>query len=491
MLLAGQSPPRVRHAPKVRANAWEDVSDLSAGHGLKLDPWQEEVLKAGLGERRDGSWAVRQMGVSAPRQQGKSTLIVSRILAGLLIFDEQVIIVSAHRQDTAREVFLRVVQVIEDNPSLEDRVDFIGRSEMREYIRMKSGQTVRFKARSGKAGRGFSCDCLLLDEAQSLSDEAWAAILPTMSARPNPQVWLLGTPPTDGDEGDVFRRFRDKGIEGKASGIAYLEWSADKGDDLDDEETWAKANPAYGSRIDRESIISERASLTDEQFMMERLGMWAEAVEDAEAAVPFDAWSSDSAKLDVDDVDPDWRLAAIGLDMDLTGRVWVAAAVHSDGQGVHVELDEDDVLAAGVDAAVDRIWKVCRKRLPVVLPGDSGAALLEAPLRAKGVKVYRLNVHEQAQVAQGLVQSLKDGTLTHLDDPVLAQAVRESARTVMDGGRWRLARSGELAAAPLLAAGCARHGAIRWTRRVTPDPNRQSGRSSAGRSSGRRAAARR
>lgn len=481
----------MRHAPKVRANAWEDVSDLSAGHGLHLDPWQEEVLKAGLGERRDGSWSVRQIGVSAPRQQGKSMLIVSRILAGLLIFDEQVIIVSAHRQDTAREVFLRLVQIIEDNPSLEDRVDFIARSEMREYIRMKSGQAVRFKARSGKAGRGFSCDCLLLDEAQSLSSESWAAILPTMSARPNPQVWLFGTPPTESDEGDVFRRFREKGIEGRESGIAYLEWSAEKGDDLDAVETWARANPAYGTRIDYESVAAERASLTDEQFMMERLGMWADVVEDAEAAVPFDSWASDSATISPDDVDPDWRLAAIGLDMDLTGRVWVAAAVHADGQDVHVELDEDDVLAAGVDAAVERVWRVCRKRLPVVLPFDSGARMLEAPLKAKGAMVYPLNTNEQAQAAQGLVQSLKDGVLTHLDDPVLAQAVRESGKTVMEGGRWRLARKGELSAAPLLAAACARHGAIRWTRRVNPDPNRQSGRSSAGRSSGRRAAARR
>lgn len=208
-LLEGQAPPRVRHAPNVRANnSWEDVSDLVASFGLRLDEWQEDVLRAALGERSNGDWAARQIGLSTPRQNGKSELIVVRILAGLLLFREQTIVVSAHRQDTAREVFFRLVQLIEGNPALESRVDFIARSEMREYIRMSTGQEVRFKARSAGSGRGFSCDCLLLDEAQILSAAAWSAILPTMSARPNPQVWLLGTPPTGIDDGEVFARFQ-------------------------------------------------------------------------------------------------------------------------------------------------------------------------------------------------------------------------------------------------------------------------------------------
>jgi phage terminase large subunit-like protein len=169
------------------------VSDLCAAFGLELDEWQEEVLRAGLGERSDGRWAARQVGCSTPRQNGKTMLIVARVLAGLLLFEEQLIIVSAHRQDTARETFFRLVQIIDESPDLKNRVDFIARSEMREFIRLKSGQEVRFKARSSGSGRGFSSDCLLLDEAQILGAAAWSAILPTMSARPNPQVWLFGT----------------------------------------------------------------------------------------------------------------------------------------------------------------------------------------------------------------------------------------------------------------------------------------------------------
>ncbi|BDX30943.1 hypothetical protein TUM20985_14900 [Mycobacterium antarcticum] len=80
---------------------------MAASLGITLDPWQENVLQAAMGERRDGTWAARQVALSTPRQNGKSELIVLRALAGILLFDEQKIIVSAHQQDTAREVFGR------------------------------------------------------------------------------------------------------------------------------------------------------------------------------------------------------------------------------------------------------------------------------------------------------------------------------------------------------------------------------------------------
>jgi hypothetical protein len=113
-----------------------------------------------------------------------------------------------------------------------------------------------------------------LDEAQILGAAAWSAILPTMSARPNPQAWLLGTPPTENDDGEVFERLRSIGLEGKEPRVAYLEWSADPDAAIDDPETWASANPAYGTRIGHEAIATELASMGEEQFRMERLGIW-------------------------------------------------------------------------------------------------------------------------------------------------------------------------------------------------------------------------
>ncbi|MFW5415040.1 hypothetical protein J0910_00005, partial [Nocardiopsis sp. CNT-189] len=41
---------------------------------------------------------------------------------------------------------------------------------------------------AGGGGRGLTADRVILDEAYNLSDDHMAALLPTMSARPNPQI---------------------------------------------------------------------------------------------------------------------------------------------------------------------------------------------------------------------------------------------------------------------------------------------------------------
>ena len=395
-----------------------------------------------MGERADGRWAARQVGVSTPRQNGKTMLIVARVLAGLMLFDEQIIIVSAHRQDTAREVFFRLVQIIEDNPALENRVDFIARSEMREFIRMKTGQEVRFKARSSGSGRGFSCDCLLLDEAQILNAAAWSAILPTMSARPNPQVWLLGTPPTPQDDGEVFTRLRNAGVEGKESRVAYLEWSAEPTDDFDDVATWAKANPAYGVRIDYEAIAAERAAMTDDQFARERLGIWDQVR--TTGVIPEQSWraQSDASSVAVD------RLA-LGVEVgpDLAWASVAVAGQRADGDW-HVELDEDQHtrgrgtawLVPHLKATLDANPQV---RSVVVDVAGPVAALLEQHrpgrwrLAGTRIEVMPVKVADLGAGCSRVLDGIVTGWLWHIGQPQLtAAAVTAGKRALGDTGMW-------------------------------------------------------
>jgi len=426
----------------VRANAWEDVSDLAASFGLRLDEWQEEVLRAAMGERADGRWAARQVGVSTPRQNGKTMLIVARALAGLLLFDEQIIIVSAHRQDTAREVFFRLVQIIEDNPALENRVDFIARSEMREFIRMKTGQEVRFKARSSGSGRGFSCDCLLLDEAQILNAAAWSAILPTMSARPNPQVWLLGTPPTPHDDGEVFTRLRHAGVEGKDSRLAWIEWSAEPTDDFDDPETWAKANPAYGVRIDYEAIAAERAVMTDDQFARERLGIWDDI--SLASIIPRPNWEqqADTASIAVDHL-------ALGVEVgpDLAWASVALAGQRADGDW-HIELDEDQhTRGRGVEWLIPHLDAIVAAnptiRTIVVDAAGPISALLDQyrpgrwRLRGTRIEVMPVRVPELGAGCSRVLDGIVTGWLWHIGQPQLtAAAMAAGKRALGDTGMW-------------------------------------------------------
>lgn len=468
-LLAGQAPPRVLHAPSnPRRSSWEDVADLSARFGVVLDEWQEAVLRAAMSERTDGRWATPQVAISAPRQQGKSQLIVARALAGILLFDEQTIIISAHQQDTAREVFTRLVDILEDHAALNARVETYGKALNREYIRFTSGQVIRFKARSTGGGRGFSCDCLLLDEAQILAPSAWAAILPTMSARPNPQVWLLGTPPTAQDDGEVFGRFRDAGLSGKESRLAYLEWSADEDDDINDPMTWAKANPAFGYRISHDAVAGERATMSDDQFSMERLGMWAGSI--SKNVIDAESWAriSDPASLAIEnlslaiDVAPDRSVAAVSFAGQRADGIW------------HVELDEH---RNGVGWVVPWVVARCERneiRAVVVDGGRSPASSLIDAFEKAGIKVTQTTAGDMATACARFYDGAMEQSFRHTDQPQVNVSLSTASKRPI-GDAWGWNRKGEASdITPIVSATLALWGAQNGSVKKPTRKNRNS-----------------
>src|SRR6185312_11020433 len=118
-----------------------------------------------------------------------------------------------------------------------------------------------------------------------------AALLPTLSARPNPQVWYTSTAgePTSVQLG----RVRERGIAGSDSSLAFFEWSVDPDDyDPTDPRCWAQANPGLGIRISPEYVLAERAALSPEAFARERLGvgLYPTDLADAWQVISRQAW---------------------------------------------------------------------------------------------------------------------------------------------------------------------------------------------------------
>lgn len=425
----GAQRPRVLHAPKVRANAWEDVADVARAYGLVLDPWQELVLESAMGERSDGQWATPRVGVSVPRQNGKGALIEARELAGLLVFGEESIVHSAHQQATARVGFERILSYFENYDDLRKKVKRVSTALARESIELHGGQILRFPARSKATIRGFSIDLLILDEAQIFSDSALQAVQPTMAARPNPQMWLLGTPPTPLDDGDVFTRFRDSGLEAADRRLCWAEWSAAPGADLDDRESWAQANPALGIRISYEAVQDERAALSDEGFGRERLGMWDGA--SSEHVISPEEWR------DVEDTSsmPNARFV-LGLDVDpAQTRGAVAFAGLRDDDRVHVELDEQRLGTSWIPGYVaERYHK--NQIAAVVIDSKSPAAPLAEELRK--LKVHRLVMTDSNDMAVACGQfyqwATEDG-LRHTGQPQLNASLAVARKRPL-GDRW-------------------------------------------------------
>ena len=411
---------------------------MARAYGLDLDPWQENVLQACMGERADGQWASPRVGVSVPRQNGKGALIEARELAGLLVFGERTIVHSAHESKTARIGFERIRAYFDNYDDLRKRVRrVIAAVGGRESIELLSGQQLHFPARSKGAIRGFSIDCLLLDEGQILADSAWEAILPTISARPNPQVFLLGTPPTPLDDSAVFDRMRLAGLEGKDGRFCWCEWSAPPGSDLDDREAWTQSNPALGRRITYEQIADERAALSDDGFARERLGMWADPK--ANAGVFDNAWPAlaDPAAA---------RGSQVSFGVSVApDRSWSAVAVawrRTDGR-VQVML---------ADYRASTEWVAAR--VAELRSSWGGSVVASTTARGLVAGAVEPSQAEQALAHTGLDDAVRAGSVRHGNEPALNVAVR--------GAQWRpygdtrmFDRKGSLDISPLDAAALA------------------------------------
>ena len=227
--MLGSQTPRIHSAPAYSSTAGGEAVELAAMCGLELDPWQQLVLREGLGERPDGKWSAPEVAVVCPRQNGKNAILEARELAGLFLLGERLIVHSAHQYDTSMEAYRRLKFLIENTPEFDRRVKRYINAHGTEGIELKGGQRIRFRTRTKGGGRGFSGDCVIFDEAMEFPEASLAAILPIVSAQPNPQIWYTGSAVDQliHDNGVVLSRVRARGLSGTDERLAYFEWSVD------------------------------------------------------------------------------------------------------------------------------------------------------------------------------------------------------------------------------------------------------------------------
>lgn len=462
VLLGGQGP-RVAVAPQSVSSAGAEAIELAASAGLILDEWQGTVLDAALGERADGRWASVEVGLVVPRQNGKGAVIEARELAGLFLFGEELILHSAHEFKTAQEAFRRLLGLIQSTPDLERRVARVRTSHGEEGVELVGGGRLRFVARSNSSTRGFSGDCLILDEAFRLPPHAVAALLPTMSARPNPQLWVLtSSPPTVDENSEHLRRMRARALSDAPGRLCWFEWSSPAEVDPDDREAWAAANPALGHRLDVEFVETERAAYTDEAFLVERLGVWLEA--STASKIPASVW--ESACDPSASVDPGVEGGVVfALDMP-PDRSIVSVAV-SDGRVV--ELAAQVAPADAVDWVSERVAR-WRPRA-VVVDSTGPASSLIRDLDDLDVQVVTTGTRAFAEACARFYDLVVSGELRHRGQAALTAAA-STASTRRLGDSWAWARSSSAVdISGLVAASLAVSGALTVERAAAAEPS--------------------
>jgi hypothetical protein len=111
------------------------------------------VANATAGVDDDSRWSAFECVIFAPRQNLKTEYLLSRILAGLFIFREELIVFSAHRASTTTKAFRRLKRAIDRNHQLGSRIVRVSNRIGSESIELASGQAVEMVARSTSSGR--------------------------------------------------------------------------------------------------------------------------------------------------------------------------------------------------------------------------------------------------------------------------------------------------------------------------------------------------
>lgn len=438
-----------RRTPE-RATWGTRVGRIAAALGTPLLPWQQLVADVGLEHDERGIPYFREVRLTVPRQQGKTTLILAVATDRCLAFDRpQRVLYTAQDRNHAREKWIEQVELLQRSPLR--RLFTVRRSNGSERISWRTGSVLGITASGEKSGHGFTLDQAFIDEAfAQIDDRLVQGFRPAMVTRRDAQLWILSTAGTD--ESTFLRERVDDGRarveQDDREGVAYFEWSAPDDWDVADRATWRAAMPALGLTIDEETVAADFGTMDQGEFARAYLNRWSPK------GVPVFALAQWLACLD-----PRSQASgpiAFGVDVapDRSSGTIAAAGGRADGR-VHVELierrDGTDWIPARIRELVER-WRPSGVAIDPAAPAGSllpSLALGSVPLSLCTGRTY-------GQACGAYFDDVATGRLAHRGQPALDDAVLGARRRSL-GDAWAWARTPDAAdPAPLIAATLAR-----------------------------------
>lgn len=473
----GALKPRVDTHPAYVTSYAEEGCKLMVRAGRSLDAWQADGLELMLAIREDGQWACFEYCEWVARQNGKGGILEARVLTGLLLLGEELILWSAHEYKTAMEAFRRIKALIR---RLGDQVDKDGNlfnvdgilikvnntNGEEAFERLDTGARIKFVARSKGSGKGFSADLIIIDEAFAYTSIQHEALLYTLSARSmtaNPQIIYTSSPPLTGETGDVMFALRLRGDPTaprpddmpaweQDPSLGYRDWGLPgemeflDGIDLDDIALWAATNPGLGIRIAHEAVARERrASLANPAgFARERLGIWPRWTRTAEEGWKVITEAQWTSRRRPDSqitgrpafgvyVPPDRSFAAIGVAGDSTLG------------GKHIEIAGNGKILdyrPGTAWVISRLKELNEKWNPSAIVVDDKALADEA--ETAGLDVHQATAADMVTGCQLLYDGVADPDedardVHHIGQKELTDAVAGAVKRDV-GTSWAWAR---------------------------------------------------
>ena len=446
------------------------ASEMSECYALTPHPWQKLVLDDWLAVDDNGKLLHSFCVLEVPRQNGKTGVSDPRETWGLIKRKES-ILHTAQEYQTAKKAFDRLRKKFgahkgdpyAEFPELNALVDHYTVSAGQMVLDLTNGAHIEFRTRGNNSdmGRGGTFDLVVIDEAQTYTEEQDAALSPLNSAAPtgSPQTILMGTPPltAGSSKGVVFARavnsIRDKRGDGECAHI----WGVDEVGDIHDVNRWFAVNPSLGYQLIEEAIAKDAAKMADDMFAREHLGLFPKNISKVAYAIPAAVWDACCSS----EMKPEGK-TAYGVKYSPDGSVvCLCGAVIPEAGPARISMIEQKSTAHGTQWLADWLVERYGKASCVVIDGRNGVDVLIdkiADTWKMKDSIVRPSVKDVIAAVGMLTDALNEQSVTWYEKQ---EALRESAvtsikRSIGKAGAWAFGGDNSL---PIEACALAFYGA--------------------------------
>jgi phage terminase large subunit-like protein len=442
--LGGVQTPRIHSKLNDLPSKGQDMIDFATELGINLMEWQRFVCIHGHKVREDGRWAHSELGLIMARQQGKSTLMMLRILTGMFVWGEGLQLASAHRLTTSLETFRQIVGLIETNPKLEKEVKKIRWQHGAEEIELFGNRRFVVKA-ANNAARGLSKpETIHLDELREYKDEdAWSSMRYSMMAAKNPQVWIYSSA---GDQHSVIlNKLRERALASATTNdpIGWFEWSAEPDAPIllpSGEMNWsafAQANPSLGITIHPDNL---KAVINDPPDIVrtEVLAQWVDTIN---SAIDAQKWAM--CQIDAIPLDPE-QLTWLGLDLSPDRKFGaLVAAQRLSGERFYIQLLHtwsNDYSLNDLAVANDIAPYVRKYNTQTVAYSKRTSQAVASRLSSAGIQVTDMDGAIYAESCDRWLGAINSHRLQHSGQEELTQQTLSAAKLPFGDGSWIIGR---------------------------------------------------
>ena len=441
--------------------------------GFTPMPWQRYVLDVALEiDPETGLFAYREVGLSVPRQQGKTQQILAVMVHRIMAWERQNVTYGAQNRLMAKKRWEDEFLETLDSSSLFGKYRPRRTTGSEAIIWGSTRSLLGITSTTEKAGHGPPLDLGIIDEAFAHEDDRLEqAFSPAMVTKPMAQLWWASAGGTDKSYWLNKKRAAGRRLIEQmwATGVhpstAYFEWFAPDEMPRDDPATWRATLPALGHTVTEAVIRSELEKLDPGEFDRAYLNRTRKAAPPDDPNVPKGTWVG---LADKDSMPRQPQLAfAIDVSQDRSHASIGVAALREDGL-MHLELGDR---RAGTDWVVPAMVRLSRLWNPAAVAiGSSGtpAASLIDDLVEAGITVPEdkdkphrghlvvVRTNDFVEACGQMADAITQGTARHRDQADLTGAVN-GARTRRVGDAWVLDRTASIGdVSPFVVATLAR-----------------------------------